>query len=93
MVTGRISERDLERVLKALANRRRLAILRLLKTDKEASVGYIAEEIKLSFRATSKHLGVLFAAGIADREQRSTQMFYQLSPDVPSAARSILSLL
>ncbi len=95
MAANGISEKDLERVMKALANRRRLAILRLLKTGKgkEASVGEIAEEIRLSFKATSKHLGILFAAGIVDREQRSLQMFYRLSPDAPAAARSILSLL
>jgi DNA-binding transcriptional ArsR family regulator len=88
-----ISEKDFERIMKALANRRRLAILRFLKTEKEASVGDIAEEIRLSFKATSKHLGVLSAAGIVDREQRSLQMFYHLSLDYPLPARSIISLL
>ncbi len=79
--------------MKALANRRRLAILRFLKTKKEVSVGDISEEIKLSFKATSKHLGVLSAAGIVDREQRSLQMFYHLSSDSLIPARSIISLL
>ena len=88
-----ISEKDFERIMKALANRRRLAILRFLKTEKEASVGDIAEEIKLSFKATSKHLGVLSAAGIVDREQRNLQMFYHLSSDHPLPARSIISFL
>ena len=88
-----ISEKDFERIMKALANRRRLAILRFLKTKKEANVGDIAEEIKLSFKATSKHLGVLSAAGIVDREQRSLQMFYYLSSDLPLPARSVISLL
>ncbi len=79
--------------MKALANRRRLAILRFLKTEKEANVGDVAEEIKLSFKATSKHLGVLSAAGIVDREQRSLQMFYRLSSDCPVPARSIIAIL
>ncbi|MDE2173532.1 MAG: winged helix-turn-helix transcriptional regulator [Patescibacteria group bacterium] len=88
-----VSEKDFERVMKALANRRRLAILRFLKTEKEASVGDIAEEIKLSFKATSKHLSVLSAAGIVDREQRSLQMFYHLSSELSLPARSVISLL
>ena len=79
--------------MKALANRRRLAIMKYLKVEKEASVGDIAEEIRLSFKATSKHLGVLSAAGITDREQRSLQMFYRLAGDIPPAARHISSLL
>ena len=98
MAANGISEKDLERVMKALANRRRLAILRFLKRgmggkEKEASVGEIADAIRLCSKATSKQLGILFSAGIVDREQRSLQMFYRLSSDAPAAARSILSLL
>ncbi len=52
------TERELEKQLKALANRRRLAILKYLKSKREASVGDIAEEINLSFKSTSKHLAV-----------------------------------
>jgi len=98
MAERKISEKDFERIMKALANRRRLAILRLLKRGDgrkggEASVGDIAEEIRLSFKATSKHLGILSAADIVDREQRSLQMFYRLSPDLPVPARAVISLL
>lgn len=71
--------RDLERILKALANKRRLAIVVYLRKKHEASVGVIAAEIKLSFKATSKHLGVLYAADIVEREQRSLSMFYKLT--------------
>ena len=98
MAEGKIAEKDFERIMKALANRRRLAILRLLKRgdgrkEGEARVGDIAEEIRLSFKATSKHLGILSAADIVDREQRSLQMFYRLSPDLPVPARAVISLL
>ena len=88
-----MKEKELERIMKALANRRRLAIIKYLKIEKEASVGDIAGEILLSFKATSKHLGVLSAASIIDREQRSLQMFYCLARDMPPAARHISSLL
>ncbi len=88
-------EKKLERILKAFANRRRLAILRYLKKkkEKEAVVTDIAETIDLSFKATSKHLGILFAANIVDREQRSLQMFYRLADDQPSVARALLHIL
>ncbi|MDO8624160.1 MAG: metalloregulator ArsR/SmtB family transcription factor [bacterium] len=88
-----MKEKELERIMKALANRRRLAILKYLKEEKEANVGDIAEKIRLSFKATSKHLGILSSSGIVDRDQRSLQMFYRLSGDLPSAARSVLSFL
>ncbi len=88
-----MTEKELERTLKALANRRRLAILRAIKKRKEASVGSIAETIKLSFKATSRHLASLFSADIVEKEQRSVQMFYRLADDLPEYVRKILSLL
>ena len=85
--------KGLERTLKALANPRRIAIVRCLKNRREASVSTIAEEIRLSFRATSKHLAILAAAGIVDKEQRSLQMFYFLANDLSAPARHILKVI
>lgn len=85
--------RKLEKTLKALANRRRLAILKYLKESKEAPVAEIADEINLSFKATSKHLGVLSAIDIIEREQRSSQMFYRLSVAQEPSTKYIISIL
>jgi len=85
--------KELEKVLKALANRRRLAILKYLKINKVAPVGEIAHKIGLSFKATSKHLGILIALDIVEREQKSLQVFYSLANTHKSAVRHILSLL
>ena len=85
--------RKMERILKALANRRRLAILKYLKKERGGAVAEIAQEIKLSLKATSKHLGVLSAVDILEKDQRSLQMFYRLATEQKSAARHILDLL
>ena len=85
--------RELEKTLKELANRRRLAIIKFLKKQGEKSVGDIAHEINLSFKSTSKHLGVLSAVDIVDREQRSLQMFYRIAKNQKPAAKHIISLL
>jgi ArsR family transcriptional regulator, arsenate/arsenite/antimonite-responsive transcriptional repressor len=85
--------KNLEKILKAFANRRRLQILRLLKEKNEASVGAIAEKIELSFKATSKHLAVLFSAGIVEREQRGLQMFYSIAKDKEKTIAALLNLL
>ena len=85
--------KELERPLKALANRRRLAILKYLKQEREAPVGEIAGAIRLSFKATSKHLAILAAADIVEREQRSLQMFYRIAPRLRPAAQRIITLL
>ena len=74
-----MKEQELERVLKALANRRRLAILRCLKYKGRKSVGDIAQEIKLSFKATSKHLMILANVDILEKEQISLVVLYGLS--------------
>ncbi|MDP3965402.1 MAG: ArsR family transcriptional regulator, partial [bacterium] len=73
--------------------RRRLAILRFVKKSKEASVGDIADEIKLSLKSTSRHLSVLFSAGLLEREQRSLQVFYKLAPDIAEPVRRVVSTL
>ncbi|MFH1162357.1 MAG: metalloregulator ArsR/SmtB family transcription factor [Candidatus Jorgensenbacteria bacterium] len=85
--------RDLERTLKALANRRRLAIMKYLKEEREASVGKIAGAIRLSFKSTSRHLAVLHAADLVDRDQRDLQVFYRLANTARPAARAIITIL
>jgi len=88
-----MKDKELESNLKALANRRRLAIVRFIKKKKEASVGDIADEIKLSLKSTSRHLAVLFSAGILDREQRSLQVFYKVATEIVEPIRRIVSTL
>ena len=80
-------------MLKALANRRRLAILRFVVKEKQVNVGRMAEEIKLSFKSTSKHLAVLVAAGVLDKEQSSSQVFFYLSPTMHRLAGKTISHL
>ena len=85
--------KNLERTLKALANKRRLAIVKYLKECQSASVGDIAEKIDLSFRATSRHLGVLSSADIVEKEQKSLQMLYWISENQKTVAKQIISSL
>ena len=86
-------DRQLERVFKAFANRRRIAIILYLKKKKEASVGDIAAELKLSIKSTSRHLSVLSAAGILESDQRSSWVFYSFLSGMSETARRIISFL
>ena len=83
----------LEKTLKALGNRRRLAIVAYLKKTSVASVGDIAKASGASFKAASKHLGILFAADIVEREQTSVTMNYSLSKSLSAAAKSVIGHL
>jgi DNA-binding transcriptional ArsR family regulator len=83
--------RKTERVLKALANRRRLAIVQYLSNREHASVGNIANEIKLSFKSTSHHLRLLAAADILEKEQTSTSIFYSLHRPLAVILKTVLA--
>ena len=77
---------ELEKVFKALANKRRLAIVKYLLSHKSASVGEIAEFLKLSIAATSRHLRQLANADLVSTEQVSTVVNYSLSKEAPLVA-------
>jgi DNA-binding transcriptional ArsR family regulator len=90
-----MNERELEKVLKALANRRRIAIVKFIKKSKSgsASVGQVADAIKLSFKATSKHLMILGNAGILEKEQISLTVLYSISKERNHVVARIISLV
>lgn len=82
-----------EKILKALANRRRIKIIKYLERNKKASVSELAEHLKLSFKSTSKHLAVLKSADIVQSEQVSLACFYSLSKPVNPVVSKLLSIV
>ncbi len=85
--------KTLERQLKALANERRLLILKELKKRRTASVGALAKIIHISLKATSKHLAILKAAGMLETRKRGLAVFYRLSLDQKEPSAHVLALL
>lgn len=83
----------LEKLLKVVANRRRIKILQFLKRNREANVRIIAEAIELSFKATSKHLAKLRSLDIIERHQVSLEVWYRLSKTQHAIVNKLLSLL
>lgn len=84
---------DLEKVMKAFANKRRLAIVKYLKANKEASVRDVASEIHLSLKSTSKHLNILAVANILEKDQRSLEVFYRIPKNSRFVAKHIIQLI
>lgn len=84
--------RKLEKYLKAVANQRRLAILKYLKKNKEASVTELADDLAMSLKATSKHVGILSAVDIIKGSQKGPYMVYVLSKEQEPVVQSILKL-
>jgi DNA-binding transcriptional ArsR family regulator len=80
---------DLDLALRALADANRRAILATIRT-RPRPVGDIAEEVGLSQQATSHHLGVLRAAGLASGTREGTRHLFAVSTDGLAAVRSYL---
>ena len=88
-----MNEKELEKVLKALANKRRVAILKYLKRVGRASVGDIASTIKLSYRATSRHLMILSVSDILDKQQEGLIVYYFIPKSVHPTISKLLSII
>ena len=85
--------KELEQQYKALGNRRRLEILKLLKKSDGLSVGDIAEKIKLSFKSTSRHLAILSAVDAVEKQQEGLVVYCKLAGNLPPAIKQAIRLL
>lgn len=75
--------------LKAIAEPRRLEILRLI-TEDELSSGEIAAHFEVSHPAISQHLRVLTDAGLACVRREGTRRFYRARPEGLEELRAFL---
>jgi len=78
-------------ILKALANERRLKILRILNNDPGKSVSDLAGDIHLSFKATSRHLQKLKDARLVLSEQRNTNQHYYLCKEISPIVKGLIN--
>ncbi len=70
----------MEAALKAIAEPRRRAILRLVR-DEERTAGEIAEAFEVTRPAISQHLSVLKEAGLVNERREGTRRFYRIRPE------------
>jgi len=85
--------KEYEKIFKALANSRRLQIIKYLKFKKKATVTDISEHIRLSFKSTSRHLSILYSSGVVDREQKNLSVFYSLLNISDCPLKTIIKLI
>lgn len=69
------------KVFKAVANQRRLHILRLLMKEGELPVSVVSRKIGISFTSTSKHLLKLENVGLIRRRETKNWVYYSINPD------------
>ena len=85
--------RELEKQYKALANRRRLQILKYLQQCHQASVTDIAHHLKLTMKATSKHLSQLLGVEAVERDYQGLYMIYRLGNPLKPTIKHALELV
>jgi len=78
------------KVFKAVANQRRLNILRLLMREGELPVSVVSKKISISFTSTSKHLLKLENVGLIRRRETKNWVYYSINPDRKYKYRDIL---
>ena len=79
----------MEAVLKAIAEPRRRAILRLV-SESELTVGNIAVHFDVTRPAISQHLGVLKEAGLVTERREGTKRLYRARPEGLLEVRTFL---
>jgi DNA-binding transcriptional ArsR family regulator len=81
-----------DEVLRALAEPRRRAILRLVAAD-ELAAGEIAAAFDVTRPAISQHLTVLKAAGLVAERREGTRRLYRARPEGLAGVRELLDEL
>lgn len=83
---------DVDEVLRAIAEPRRRAILRLVATE-ELPAGRIADHFDVTRSAVSQHLQVLKDAGLIIERREGTKRIYRASEDALSQLREVVESL
>lgn len=84
-----LSESDVDRIFRALADATRRDILRRALAG-EASVSQLAAAYDMSFAAVQKHVAVLEGAGLVSKEPRGRERFVRGDPHALAQARALL---
>lgn len=85
--------KELTNIFKALANERRLRILKLLLAERELTVSEISERINLSYKSTSKHLIQLERAGFLKNRMVSLNVYYSIADLNNGARKELIKLI
>ncbi len=89
MVVQEISDEQVNRIFRALADATRRDIVRRTLSS-EASISELAKDYEMSFAAVQKHVAVLEAADLVARIPRGRERIIRGNPDTIRRARELL---
>jgi DNA-binding transcriptional ArsR family regulator len=85
-----LSDADVDRIFRALADATRRDILRRTLAD-EASVSQLAADYAMSFAAVQKHVSVLEGAGLVTKDPRGRERVVRGNPEALARASALLN--
>jgi len=79
-------------IFKTFGNINRLRIIGLLSAGRSLNVSEISKELKISIKATSKHLTILRNLEILAYMGRHGHVFYSMNPHLPNDIHAVIRL-
>ena len=80
-------------IFKTLGNPNRLKIIKLLKGGARVNVSGIAEDLKISQKAVSKHLIILHNLDVLHSAGSEGHVFYFINDSMPRDFKKVIDLL
>ncbi len=93
VVRSALSDADLDRLFRALADTTRRDIVARLMGGKPASVSTLAARYDMSFAAVQKHIAVLEEAGLVTKQAQGRERIVRGNPEQLARARGLLARL
>ncbi len=87
----KLSDAELDRLFRALADATRRDIIARLLSDEPASVSEIATRYDMSFAAVQKHVAVLEEAGLVTKHPQGRERIVRGNPERLAKARALLA--
>jgi DNA-binding transcriptional ArsR family regulator len=88
-----LSDAELDRVFRALADATRRDIVARLLAGEPMSISVLAARYDMSFAAVQKHVGVLEGAGLVTKHPRGRERIVRGNPERIAQARDLLARL
>lgn len=75
-----LNYRNIERLIKGVANHNRLRILELLENESELSVTDISDKLRMGYENTSDHIRKMAIAGLLMKRNDGPNVRHKLTP-------------
>jgi DNA-binding transcriptional ArsR family regulator len=93
VVSPALSDAEIDRVFRALADATRRDIIARVMAGEAASISALTARYDMSFAAVQKHVAVLEGAGLVTKETQGREKIVRGNPEQVARARDLLAQL